>query len=227
VTTKLLVLAVLFCAFVLMVYPQRRGDLPAGRGAVQGEVMDQNGHPLSGIRVYAERQGPGGILPVTRTDRRGKFFLPLEPGDYSVYAVREVMGYRDVSHELASNDPVVKRTTVSEGRLTRNLVIRLDTEMPRLLGKPVDAETSRPVANATILVCAEGGRKQCVGAGTTLPDNQFRLLLPPMSFNIKVSARGYQDWYYGKDGSKEHAENLELRPNTEKQLLIQLHKYSR
>src|SRR6185369_3282701 len=57
VTTKL---AVLICVFVLIVYPQHRGDLPAGRGAVQGEVMDQNGHPLSGIRVYAERQGPGG-----------------------------------------------------------------------------------------------------------------------------------------------------------------------
>jgi hypothetical protein len=210
-----------------MVYPQRHGDLPAGRGAVEGEVLDQNGHPLSGIRVYADRQGPGGILPVTRTDKRGKFFLPLEPGDYSVYAVREVMGYRDVSHELASNDSVVKRTTVSEGRRTGNLVIRLNTEMPRLLGRPVDAETSRPVANATILVCAEGGRKQCVGAGTTLPDHLFRLLLPPMSFNIKVSAPGYQDWYYGKDGSKEHAENLQLRPNTEKQLLIQLHKSSR
>lgn len=204
-----------------MVYPQRRGDLHAGRGAIQGEVMDQNGHPLSGVRVYAERQGPGGILPVTRTDKRGKFFLPLEPGDYSVYPVLEVMGYRDVSHELASN---IKRTTVYEGRPTRNLVIRLDTAMPRLLGKPVDAETRRPVVNATILVCAEGGRKQCVGAGTTLPDNQFRLLLPAMSYNIKVSARGYQDCYYGKDGSKEHAETLELRPNTEKQLLIQLHK---
>ena len=217
-------LAVLFCGFVLMVYPQR---LPAGKGAIQGEVMDQNGHPLSGIRVYAERQGPGGILPVTRTDKKGKFFLPLEPGDYSVYAVREVMGYRDVSHELASNDPVVKRTTVYEGRLTGNLVIRLNTAMPRLLGKPVDAETNRPVANATILVCAEGGRKQCVGAGTTLPDNQFRLLLPPTSFTIKVSAPGYRDWYYGKDGSKEQAEKLELSPNTEKELVIQLHKPSR
>ena len=29
-----------------------------------------------------------------------------------------------------------------------------------------------------------------------------------------------------KGRSKEHAENLKLKPNTEKQLLIQLHKHS-
>src|ERR1044071_6572039 len=59
---------------------------PPGKGSITGQVVDQNGQPLHGARVYIRANGPKSDHMV-RSDREGRFQVDgLEPFDYSVSA---------------------------------------------------------------------------------------------------------------------------------------------
>lgn len=57
-----------------------------GKGSITGQVVDENGQPLHGARVYVRGNRPNSDHTV-RADREGRFQVDeLEPLDYSVYA---------------------------------------------------------------------------------------------------------------------------------------------
>src|SRR5258707_167188 len=101
--------------------------IPAGYGAVEGQVIDSDGKEVVGASVYAEREGPGGILPETRTNTRGKFFLPLTPGFYVIYAVRSSQGFKDTSNWFFNDEPWAIKVAITEGRTMKASSIKLNT----------------------------------------------------------------------------------------------------
>ncbi len=197
--------------------------IPAGFGAIEGRVVDADGSPVAGVKVYAEREGPDGILPVVLTNKNGRFFLRLVQWSYRVFAAKDVKGYEDV-FTFSNFAPWVVNVSVHNSQVTRGIVVRLNTRQAKLVGQVKDAKTGKIIVNPKILLCREVQPKHCVGASTDAQSasNQFRLLIPSVPLGIKVSAPGYQDWYYGKDGSKEHAEPLKLDPNSMKEITVLL-----
>jgi hypothetical protein len=63
----------------------------------------------------------------------------------------------------------------------------------------------------------ESGRISSLGRG------EFSILVPwSKPFGMRVSAQGYETWYFGSDGTPEGASPVRMAPHDSKQLLISL-----
>ena len=80
----------------------------AGDGVVQGVVQDETGARVAGVTLLAL----GATLSTTRSDRDGRFVLPLAPGEYILRASRE--GYVSVYREALR----IQTSVVIERRIT-------------------------------------------------------------------------------------------------------------
>jgi Carboxypeptidase regulatory-like domain len=218
----LLVIALTATASLISFGQSISNKIPSGYGAVEGQVIDSDGKEVVGASVYAEREGPDGILPETRTHSGGKFLLPLTPGTYVLYAVRPSQGFKDTSNWFFNGEPWAIKATVSAGQITRAGSIRLNTKMARLTAQAIDGRSGKFVKNAAIELCPAENPKRCPSTGTNVSAGGFRLLVPSLPLIIKVSARGYEDWYYGGDGSQAQAKPLQLTPHALKQLTVRL-----
>jgi hypothetical protein len=57
---------------------------PEKSAIIKGEVKDQKGRPLSGVKIYAEKIKYEVLVEDTVTDDSGKFELPLHSGEYQL-----------------------------------------------------------------------------------------------------------------------------------------------
>jgi hypothetical protein len=80
----------------------------AGDGVVRGVVQDETGAPVAGVTLLAL----GATLSTTRSDRDGRFALPLAPGEYILRASRQ--GYVSVYREALR----IQTSVVIERRIT-------------------------------------------------------------------------------------------------------------
>ena len=210
------------CSIVSAQNPQQ--NLPPDFGAIRGRVLNTEGHPVSGVQVNAAHAGPGpsdSLVLVTYTNRRGGFFFRrVIPAIYEVYAIKDEKDYRDISFLIDESGTAT--VTVYEGQVTRGVVVRLNMKRARLSARVVDAGTGQPIKNPTLFLCRNERFNYCPGTGTNQSNGQFRLLIPPITLRVKVTATDYEDWYYGNDGSKEQADVLHLAPGTTKELSISL-----
>ena len=110
-------------------------DLSIPTGAVEGVVVDVDGHPLSGIPVYAESQVRGGSnayaafsqqrSSFSQSGADGRFRLPrLADGSFRVAAGgRDLLGFQSSKYALtARSDVLVKggqTTSIGELRIAR------------------------------------------------------------------------------------------------------------
>lgn len=190
-------------------------------GAIRGRVLDPGGKPVAGASVYAKTTAPSARgMFATKSDESGVFFFREVPaGGYRVYATKDDT---DISNVFFNSPPWTVNALVREARVTRGVTVRLYTNTATLLGRAQDEKTGELIANARMFLYRDDNPARWISIGARLPAHRFRLLIPDISFRIKVSAPGYEDWYYGRDGSKEHAEVLRLEPNTVKELTIPL-----
>lgn len=194
---------------------------PSQFGAIRGRVLDPADKPVAAVWVYARTTGPsgGGVL-VTKSDESGAFFFREVPaGGYRVYAT---MDQSDISFLFFNSAPWTATVSVHESRVTRGVTLRLYTNSATLLGRAQDQETGARVISATMFLYRDDNPNRWTSIGPRLPEHRFRVRVPNIPLKIKVSAPGYEDWYYGRDGSKEHAEALRLEPNSTKELNISL-----
>lgn len=185
-------------------------------GGIRGRVLDPGGQPAAGIIVNARSVAParGGVF-VTKSDDSGNFvFREVPAGRYKIYASKD---QTDISFMFFNTAPWTASTIVREGQVTRGTIVRL-SKTAKLIGFVLDAATGARLRDARISLCRDDDPRKCF----SFSDERFRLLVPSIAYRIKVSAAGYEDWYYGRDGSKEHAEALRLEPNTSKELTIPL-----
>ena len=209
---------------------------PATDGVIHGRVLNDQGKPVSGVQVVALPQGPGGgLVPVTHTDKRGRFlFRGMTPQEYALYAFKEEKASRLIFPHHFSNDPKVVRVSVQEHQTIKGIELQLLPRQATVLGQVIDSETGRPVETARLKLCHfgsaplcfldnlnKGGCDECKFLPANRPQGGFWHLAPSnISLTIEVSAPGYEDWYYGNGSNPQ--EPFALAPGEIRKLAITL-----
>jgi hypothetical protein len=203
------------------IYDERSGD----HVAITGRVLDAQGQAVFGAQVSAERADfTTGKLPTTKSDIRGNFrFKGLKEGAYTLYVAKEEDGYAPTDsafhYGLSVDAPQV---IVHERQAPPDVVIHLGPKASRLIGRIVDGESNKPVVwNVQVTLSRVDNPSYTYSTGPGL-DGEFNILVPPVPFTMKVSAAGYEDWYYRNEGSKQRFDALEISDGTAKELIVTL-----
>ena len=174
--------------------------VPSPFGAAEGGVIDAEGHPVSGAKVYATH--PGGSLgrpPSTYTDDKGKFFLSRVPvGTNTLHASKEAEGYPDTFFAFydQGSEGIID-VNIHDKKVEQGLVVRLGPKGGRLRGQILDAKTRRPLVGARIVLTRLDDPNKFLNVGPDSPDGKFSVVVPPVGFSFSVSAKGYENWNYG------------------------------
>lgn len=196
-------------------------------GAIEGRVVDADGHPLAGAAVEvrpADQTVVSGALPIAYTDDAGKFFLDgITPGTHMIYASKEDESYPSTFLAFFVADPAsIPKVTVYNKQVTEGTLVRLGPKAARLVGRVVDARTGQPVEEAEIVLYREDNPDNYFSFGLNMDGGRFQRLIPPIGFRMKVSSPGYDDWFYGQDATPVQSEVIRVEPDTTKELLISL-----
>ena len=93
--------------------------------------------------------------------------------------------------------PVVN---VYEQGVTGNVDVHLPPKGGKVVAQVIDAETQQPVDGASITFCVADDPNRWLTINATSQNAQFEKVVPPIRLTIKVSAPGYEDWWY-KEGN--------------------------
>ena len=191
-------------------------------GSIEGQVIDSQGQPVAGARVFFEKSDfLTGPLPSATTDKQGVFSIhELPPGLYRVFVEKEKDGYASTGlpfHDLGSI--AIPQVAVLAQQTTSNILVKLGPKAATLAGEIVDATTGRPVENTQIALQRVDDLSKIYVTAADLK-GKFKILVPPVPFTIEVSAPGYQDWKYRDNNLK--ADTIHLSPGVSKQLIISL-----
>jgi len=216
----------------------RSADHPSGlegAGCISGVVLDSEDHPLGQATVEAVdiHRASGAIIPTTKTTKYGTFTLcGLEPGSYTVVAIKEQDYYADPISTFFSDGRTLPEFPLKANEKLENVVIRLGQKCARLKGRIIDSvtgdpvhtiepETGRHLGKASIEFYEAESPQPYMGTGAGR-EGEFSLLVPTKPFRMKVSAPGYKSWYYGDDGSEKGAKAILLPSATTKELIVTL-----
>jgi hypothetical protein len=165
---------------------------PVQMGCIMGTVVDEQGAPVSGIRIEANLTDPPGAVllrnvshvmanGVVTTDSNGQFrFRLVQPGEYSIYAHGERLGYVGA----------MKRHTlvVPPGAGCAGITIEEGPKAGKLRLTVVDAVTQKPLSKYYL-----SASTQPSPAGWFSPNADPMLLPPLQAFAVTVKADGYQE----------------------------------
>ncbi len=196
-------------------------------GGGEGTVVDNNGQPISGAEVLAEKSGfLSGAIPRALTDKLGKFtFKELSPGTYELTAQKDDDGYpsSDSAFHYGRTPFAKTQVTVNENQVTRNVVVKIGIKMSLLVLHVVDAATKEPVKKSKLTLrrldnpefMYMTGPYDVEGADKKIP-------VPSIPFTVEVSAPDYEIWRYRKEGSLKQADSLQVAPDETKELTVLL-----
>jgi hypothetical protein len=164
-------------------------------GVIQGVVLDEEGNPLSGAKVHAELKGipMAKAIRFVESDRNGFFLIDrLEFGTYCVGALKEEDGYGPSDNSFFNDKPLPTIQISVQNRIA-NAVVNLGPRAGILMGTIRDAFTGKPISVGFDLVQVKDRTKWM---RTSAPP-QFRVLIPSSKeIEVKVSAAGYEPWFY-------------------------------
>lgn len=165
---------------------------------LQGHVT-RAGQPLAEVSVRAYPEGQGGRGASARTDETGFYALEgLSEGDHVVNASGGASG--------ATEAHVQKRVT-----LNGDTTLDLEAPAARLAGRVVEAETQRPLAEASVQL----GLGPRAGFGTVATDSNGRFAfesLEPRSYPVSVQKPAFR------------TEAREVLASEDSDLVIELHR---
>jgi len=196
-------------------------------GAIEGTVLDADGQPVAGATVELRpdsRSVTPDTLPVARTDERGRFFLDgLVPGEHTLYASKEDAGYPSAYQAFfIAGDTALPKVSVLDRQVAGGIVVRLGPKAARLRARVLDGRTGQPVEEAEVVLMRDDRQDISMSFGINPDDGSFDRLIPSLPLRLKVQAPGYDDWYYGEDGSRENSRVLLLRNDAVEELTIRL-----
>lgn len=205
----LLAMGSTFCA-TGQVY-QSDHDIAVGCGVIEGRVLDKIGHPVVGVKVSSmiNDRPPRGRLLSTLTDDEGRFQLTCaQPGRNVVYVSKEDEYYPDTFMNPFVDAKLIPVVNVVEQGITRGVEVHLPPKGGKLVATVIDAATQQSVIGAHLTLCRADNPNKCHTINDSSPTGQFRQLVPSIPVMIKVSAPGYEDWWYKEKGSREAAKLL-------------------
>ncbi|HEX7177296.1 MAG TPA: carboxypeptidase-like regulatory domain-containing protein [Pyrinomonadaceae bacterium] len=196
-------------------------------GAIEGMVLDADSQPVAGATVELRpdsRSVTPDTLPTARTDESGRFFLDgLVPGEHTLYASKETAGYPSAYQAFfIAGDTALPKVAVLDRQVAGGTVVRLGPKAARLRARVLDGRTGQPVEEAEIVLLRDDRQDISMSFGINPADGSFDRLIPSLPLRLKVQAPGYDDWYYGEDGTRENSRVLLLRNDAVEELTIRL-----
>lgn len=162
---------------------------------IAGTVFGLDSRPVVGAKVFAMPVGGGlamGLMiPWAATDSHGHFAISRLP------LMRYVMGAGNLSGGYADgfsagfyHDSTTPSVTLTTGRPTVSVVIRLLQKPGLLIGTIRDAETGEPIEDAGAAMTVRRPKKATFGGSLA---SSFRLLVPSgRSVAVEFRAPGYK-----------------------------------
>ena len=170
-------------------------NIEVREGVIQGEVLDEVGNPLPGAKVHAELKGipMAKAIRFVESDLNGFFLIDrLEFGTYYVGALKEEDGYGPSDNSFFNDKPLPTIQISAQNRIG-DTVISFGPKAGILTGTVRDAFTGKPLSGGLDLVQVKDRTKWM---STSAPP-QFRVLIPSLKeIEVKVSAAGYEPWFY-------------------------------
>jgi hypothetical protein len=164
------------------------------KGEIRGIVVDENGHPMSQVKVNARPlSGPeeASLVRYVETDSDGRFLIDrLDWGKYAVFAMKEESGYPNLGLSLYSND-VFPTVTIGPQSAVAELRIQLGPKAGIVAGSVINAENGGPLNTRFEIVRAAFPGKWLY---TSAPP-EYRILIPSgTDVLLRVTAPGFRDW---------------------------------
>jgi hypothetical protein len=166
---------------------------------LEGRVIDENGKPLSGVRVYARSDGPNWDDAISSAD--GTYRMTrLGTGVYKVSVSSKRDAERVAAPRMAVRADEGKTNKVADFVMTPGALVE---------GKVTDSKTGAPIAYVTISSYDHTAR--------TLADGTFRLRVVPGEGRVQVKSKP-QNYAYPKSGSPSSQINVWLAEGETKRL---------
>jgi hypothetical protein len=189
----------------------------SGAGAVKGIVVDTDGRPVAGVRVYPMQTGP---TPVSVTDVQGRFALVgVTAGSVHIFTEKMEAGYPDTGSAIFVDNPeTIPVALVQPGATTENIVVMLGVRLGVLRGAVIDAASGKRVPTARIRIAREDN--EAIFFSTNVDEaGQFVLAWPAHVRRLEVTAPGFKAWRSDVDLPEGH---LTVPAGAEKALVVRL-----
>ena len=192
---------------------------------VIGTVLDPNGHPVEGSKVYAFTDGssPPGADHTVTTDDKGNFVLDVYPGHVLLFAYKESDLYHNnmFRFDVPSGADTNQVVDIQSGETVRGFVLRLPRQSALLRVDVYNADTKDPVNPVEYELCREDHAGDPAYCSTGLAsDPSFQLVVPPDAISIKITAPNYMEWRY-RD-TKTGSTHLTLKSTENRTLVVYL-----
>jgi hypothetical protein len=202
------------------------GYVSLGYGTVQGKVIDEQGKPVQGVKVYAEpanMEGSSmGKLIFVTTNEHGDFKLEqVLPGENLICTSKEESLYPDTgAAALAVDIEALMRVRVEEGKVSPKITVQI-IKGGKLVGSILDDLNDQPLKDSRIRLTRGDDPRLFMSAG---PDEQgnFEFVVPSKPFRVEVTASGYKTWR-----SDDHGGLVLAEPGSTKEFQIRLEKIGR
>ncbi len=218
VAGSLLMLSALLCA-----------SAQENNGCVAGVVIDERGVPVFEAQVTTKDldlppntvEVNAGAIPYVKTDAQGRFLYPglTLNHHYKVYAEKESDGYPDTMLGMYNPKDDAPVALAAPPEAAEQIIVHMGPKAARLKWEVRDAVSGRRTDNPTIFfqrtdTGARAGGSAIASEGVLVPSEADLV--------VKMSARGYRDWYYPGVLDRSAAAPLRLLPGEEKTLRVQL-----
>ena len=199
-----------------------------GSGVVRGTVLDPDGHPVEGARVYGftDRSSPPSARgPHTvDTDSKGNFVLPVYSGHVLLFAYKESDFYHDnvTRFDVPAGTNYFQTVDIRSGETIRGFVVHLPRQSAMLRIDVSDVDTNAPVNPVEYELCREdhpGDQFYCMTGGAS--EAVFDMVVPPDPISIKITAPSYTEWRY--QDAKTGSSYLTLKETENRRLTVYLH----
>lgn len=195
------------------------------RLVITGQVVDQDGRPVSHASVFAYPDQLFGGLPSAVADGSGKFSIEVENGGrYRLTAGKVAEQYANLSSSFHYPVPAtMPEVNVGIYQPTPFVMVKLGPRAGTLTGSVVDAETQESIARFQIRVCRLEGPGYCHQESFAGNFGRFQMLVPSTPILIEAFADGYRDWQRS-DESKRNPTPLLVESGQIGELTVQLTK---
>jgi hypothetical protein len=168
-----------------------------------GQVHDPQGIPVAKAEVVARCECAwSGRLPDARTDAKGRFSIYISmPGTFRLYAAKEEQFFPLTDSPFYGVDSVpAPRLTVNDNDVLDAGTVLLHSQAGKLAVRVVDAETGTRVRDARIAVRRNDNPNAVMGSD--LGGDLTELVPAAVALQVEARSEGYDDYYYGGDGTK-------------------------
>ena len=198
-------------------WPNGQRQPASAAGAVEGIVVNTDGRPVAGVRVYPMQTGP---TPFSVTDVRGRFELVgVQAGSVRIMTSKMEEGYPDTGSGMYGvNLESIPVVLVQPGATTDNVVVKLGMRLGVLRGTVIDAASGKRVPTARIRIAREDNPANFLSTNVD-EAGQFVLAWPAHVRRLEVTAPGFKAWRSDVDLPEGH---LTVPSGAEKALVVRM-----